>query len=340
MPEISVIMPIYNTNEVYLRQAIESILKQSFHDFEFLILNDSPQNTQLDAIVNSYIDSRLHYFKNDMNLGIAQSHNILLQKSSGKFIAMMDHDDISLPNRLEKQVTFMKEHPDVGICGSAYYRFGKAGKTKIISHPEQDNDIKSLLFFKCPILHPSCMLNRSVLKNNNISYDTRFISVNDRQLFLDISKHAKLHNLPEVLYKYRYHENMTSRVRKKDIKDEQLTFRKKFCEQLGLYLSQQEEHILNAYLLTGRCRIKDINTLIQIEKILNKLLNANAKTGFADTIAFNNICATYLIKRCVNAYIFGRVSSFELLKNTTIPLQSVNTPLSLKIFNFLKRRNS
>ncbi len=339
MPEISVLMPIYNTNEEYLRLAIESILNQTFPDFEFIILNDSPENTSLDDIINSYHDSRIHYFKNKENIGISTSHNVLLQKATGKYIALMDHDDISLPERLEIQVKYMNANPQVGICGTGFYRFGKTGKTKIICHPTDDSDIKSLLFFKCPILHPSCMMRTNVLKENHITYHPDFISVNDRQLFLDISNHAKLHNLPNVLYKYRYHENMTSRTRHKDIQKEQIEFRNTFCQMLDLNLTDYEKYIMNAYLLSGRCRIKDENILTQIESLLYKLITANRQVGFADTKAFNSICAAYLIKRCLNACIYGRISSYQLLKSTKIPVKNVEIPKTLSLFNFIKRRN-
>ncbi len=340
MPEISVIMPIYNTNKIHLKLAIESILNQTFTNFEFIILNDSPQNTALDNIINSYKDSRIIYIKNNKNIGIAASHNVLIQKATGKYIALMDHDDISLPMRLEKQVTFMNTHPNIGICGTSFYRFGTAGKTKIIHHPTNNAHIKSLLFFKCPLLHPSCMIRTSVLKENHIKYKTQFISLNDRQLFLDISKHAKLHNIPDVLYKYRYHENMTSRVLRKEIRNEQAEFRNGFCDILGISLSASEKKIMNEYLLSGRCRIKDSSTLTKIEKLLDKLITANKHSAFVDEVAFNNVCAEYLIKRCLNACLYGRISSYTLLKNTKISLKNTKKPLILTLFNFIKRRNT
>ena len=88
VPKISVIMPIYNTNPKYLKKAVESILKQTFTDFEFLILNDSPKNTELDGIIKSFKDNRINYIKSDHNLGVAESHNKLLKLAKGKYIAI------------------------------------------------------------------------------------------------------------------------------------------------------------------------------------------------------------------------------------------------------------
>ena len=147
MPKISVIMPIYNTKTKHLQQAIESILNQSFTDFEFLILNDTPKNTELDDIVTAYSDNRIQYMKSECNLGVAEAHNRLLKMAKGKYIAIMDHDDISLPQRLEQQYAFMESHEDVGVCGTGYKRFGKISKVKTIIHPEGHEIIKASLIF-------------------------------------------------------------------------------------------------------------------------------------------------------------------------------------------------
>jgi glycosyltransferase involved in cell wall biosynthesis len=117
-PAVSVVMPIYNnTQEEFLREAISSILSQTFTDFEFLILNDSPDNTKLDNIVKSFHDKRIRYYKNKKNLGISGSRNKLIELAKGEFLAIFDHDDISLPDRLEKQVEFLNAHPEIGVCG-------------------------------------------------------------------------------------------------------------------------------------------------------------------------------------------------------------------------------
>ena len=121
-------MPIWNTQEEHLREAMESILNQTYRDFEFLILNDSPDNTKLDEIVASYADPRIRYARNEKNVGITPSRNKLLQMAQGEYIAIFDHDDISEPQRLERQVAYLDAHPEVGVLGagvrygSVYYR--------------------------------------------------------------------------------------------------------------------------------------------------------------------------------------------------------------------------
>ena len=336
MPKISVIMPIFNTDEKILRKAIESILNQTYQDFEFLILNDSPQNTDLDKLVKSYKDSRIRYFKSKKNLGIANSHNYLLSLATGRYIALMDHDDISLPKRLEKQLTYMEKHPKVGICGCAYKRFGKIWKKRVIRHPSDNDMICAYLFFKCPIHHPSVMMQKSILDKYKITYEHQFISLNDRQLYLDISRHARLHNLNDVLYKYRIHTYMTSKLRRKEITNEQLLYRRRFLNRYHIHLNPRETKIMNEYLLNGRNKIKNEHILYEINALLKKFIQENKKKHFADEKAFRKVCADYLIKRCKNACLNGFISSNRILKENSI---FEGVPLWLRMFNFIKRRN-
>ena len=103
MPKVSVLMPVYKTDENYLREAIESILSQTFEDFEFLILDDCPEDDR-EEIIKSYKDKRIKYSKNETNLGITRSRNKLIDMAKGEYLAVFDHDDISLPERFQKQV--------------------------------------------------------------------------------------------------------------------------------------------------------------------------------------------------------------------------------------------
>ncbi|MBP5344355.1 MAG: glycosyltransferase [Alphaproteobacteria bacterium] len=333
MPKISVIMPIYNTKPEYLRKAISSILNQTFTDFEFLILNDSPKNLQLDKEVENFHDERIKYTKSEQNLGIAEAHNRLLKMATGKYIAIMDHDDISLPTRLEKQYLYMESHEEVGICGTAYKRFGKPSKIKTVRHPQEHKMIQASLLFHCPIHHPTAMIRRNILTRFNITYDKRFISLNDRKLYLDISRHAELHNLPNILYKYRMHPLMTSCIRRQEIMNEQLQYRESLLKKYGIQLTPEEHEILNNYVFNGRCRINFSDLLNRINHILECLVKENKRHPFADEKSLKTVCACYLIKRCKNAALKGFISSKNILNKTTLP---VHCPWWLTVFNRLK----
>src|SRR5574344_639787 len=113
MPKISVVMPVYNTDETFLRESIESILNQSFKDFEFIIINDGSTNNAEDVIL-SYKDERIRYYKNDINLKLIKTLNRGLLLAEGEYIARMDSDDISLPTRFQTQVEFLGKNPNIG----------------------------------------------------------------------------------------------------------------------------------------------------------------------------------------------------------------------------------
>lgn len=207
-PKISVLMPVYRTKEAYLRQAIESILQQTFGDFEFLILDDCPE-FPLENIVNSYKDERIVYTKNESNLGISDSRNKLIDMARGEYLAVMDHDDISLPERFAKEVKFLDEHPDVGVVGTWYERFpdGKIKKRFVINR-----QIERDLMFNCSILHPSSMIRKSVLLENNIRYEKQYSPSEDYALWCNLIGKTEFANIPEVLFKYRDYGENTSKI--------------------------------------------------------------------------------------------------------------------------------
>ena len=206
MPKVSVLMPVYKTNEKYLREAISSILNQTFTDFEFLILDDCPSDTR-EGIVRSYNDDRIKYYKNEQNLGITPSRNKLIDMAKGEYLAVFDHDDISLPIRFEKQVQYLDEHKDVGVVSC---KVKSIIRNKLSKNPTNDTDIKLALMRACVINHPASMIRKSVLTENNICYEERFSPSEDYALWCRLIPFTKFHNINEVLFHYRDHAENTS----------------------------------------------------------------------------------------------------------------------------------
>lgn len=210
MTKVSVLMPIYNTNTLYLKAAVESVLNQTFSDFELLILNDSPDNQELKKIIGSYDDKRIFYMENTCNIGISASRNKLLKAARGQYVAIMDHDDISLPGRLEKQALYLDLHPDTGVVGCNIRRIG----TKITSDfPVDNQSVKSALPDGCVIAHTAAMIRKSVLIDNRISWENDFSPCEDYMLWIRLAGKTLFHNLPEILVEYRYYPENTSHLR-------------------------------------------------------------------------------------------------------------------------------
>ena len=213
MPKISVLMPVYKTNETYLRQAIESILNQTFEDFEFLILDDCPEDSR-EHIVKSYDDKRIKYFQNERNWGISLSRNKLIDLSKGEYLAVFDHDDISRPDRLEKEAAYLDANPEVGAVSAQVHTFPR---DKISNNPLDDHDIKVALTGKYVISHSASMLRKSVLDKNHIRYEEEYTPAEDYTLWCRLARVTNLHNLPDVLLEYRAHKSNTSNNQKKQM---------------------------------------------------------------------------------------------------------------------------
>ena len=199
-------MPVYN-GEKYLTGAIESILRQSFSDFEFIIVNDGSTDTT-DAIVGSFNDSRIVYIKNNENHGLVSSLNTGIKATRGQYIARMDADDISLSGRLQRQLDFLRAHPDVDIVGSAMKRIDAYDRPSALLHrPTKHLDIKWASLFSTPMFHPTVMAKASVFKDN--LFDAELHNSEDYELWsrLLFTTPTKFANISEPLLNYRVYSN-------------------------------------------------------------------------------------------------------------------------------------
>lgn len=253
---ISVVMSNYNTPEEYLREAIESILNQTYSDFEFIIVDDCSTDNSLE-IIESYRDPRIVIIKNEKNLGLTKSLNRAIKSAKGEFIARMDADDISMLERFEKQVEFMKNNPSVIVCGSQTEIFGdgayryknKFPKTYI---PEKELFQINLLFGNhINILNNVAFFRHQVLIDEGILYNEKYPCAQDFRMWVDCSRKGDCQNIDEVLVKYRIHDKAIS-IDKKDLQTE--CAKNIMAEQLswlGLELPEDWETV-HWGLLTGR----------------------------------------------------------------------------------------
>lgn len=206
--KVSVLVPVYRTQEEYLRAAIESILNQTFKDFELILLDDCPEDRR-ERIVSSYDDRRIVYVQNERNLGITPSRNRLIDLAKGEYLAVFDHDDVSLPTRLEKEVRYLDEHPEVGVVGSWV---GEVTERRVTKYLEHDEDIKITLMWDCPIAHSASMIRKSLLVENRIRYEEYFSPAEDYGLFARLAPLTRFYNIQEVLFNYRSHAGNTSKT--------------------------------------------------------------------------------------------------------------------------------
>jgi len=202
-PLITVLMSVYN-GEKFLKEAIESILNQSFMDFEFLIINDGSIDASKEIIL-SYDDPRITFIDNYKNIGIPRSVNKGISLAKGKYIARMDADDISLPERLERQVAFMEDNEDIAMCGGWAYIINFDGSILQEAKMETDTDkIIFNLFFGNQFFHGSTVSRTDIL--SHLKYDINATIAQDYDLWFRMAAcQYKLVNIPAFIYKYRAH---------------------------------------------------------------------------------------------------------------------------------------
>lgn len=215
MPRVSVLMPAYNS-EKYVGAAIESILNQTFTDFEFIIINDgSTDNTA--KIVRDYAkrDQRIKFTDNKKNRGLIAVLNQGLDLCSGEYIARMDSDDISRPERFKLQVEYMDAHPDVAVVGAWIKRFGPSIKSDDVFKYPSELKLFDLLIYGSQMAHPTAMIRTSVLREHKIYYNPEYKYAEDYDLWMQIAQYAPIHNLQTILLDYRWHDTNVSILHKK-----------------------------------------------------------------------------------------------------------------------------
>jgi glycosyltransferase involved in cell wall biosynthesis len=230
-------MATFNTETTMLKDAVNSILDQTFKDFEFIIIDDGSDNESV-SYLKSISDSRVRIITNPHNMGITKSLNIGLQHAQGKYLARMDADDVSAPTRLEKEYCYMEKHPDVVVCGSRTADFddksivcGFEGKQRSLKMEEY----RVRLLFKNPgPIHPTSMIRREVLITNNVFYDERLIYAQDYGMWEVLSHYGRIHTLKDILLYRRKHDNQISVAKREtQINCDKMTQKKILAELLG-----------------------------------------------------------------------------------------------------------
>ena len=212
MCRVRVVMPVYN-EEKYLADAVDSILLQTFSDFILIAVDDCSTDDSL-AILHSYRDERIQIVENDQHKGITHVLNQGLSHAEGDLIFRMDADDISLPQRLQRQIDFMQNHPQVFACGSDTDLINETGK--VIGHRDTkkgDQRIKIALFLgETSLAHPSVVMRSAAMKAYQLQYSEKYPYAEDYELWCRCSTFSIYENIPEVLLQYRHHNKSVSKA--------------------------------------------------------------------------------------------------------------------------------
>lgn len=202
-PRVSVLLPVYNGAD-YLAESMQSVLGQTFTDFELLIIDDASTDGSA-AIAAGTRDPRVIVVRQESNRGLPGTLNHGLDLARGEYVARMDADDRCMLKRLERQCRFMDSNPQIGISGG-WIRFMGGRKTKVGKYPVSPNAVETFSHFHCPFAHPTVILRRRLLEEHRLRYDQRAVAVEDFELWTRLLGVTRGANLPEILLEYRLHE--------------------------------------------------------------------------------------------------------------------------------------
>lgn len=275
-PVVSILMPVFKTAP-FLREAMDSMLSQTFTDFELIVLNDcSPDNAE--EILDEYKDPRIVRYLGKKNVGLANVLNVGMRLAKGRYIARMDSDDLSTPNRLEVQVDYLERHPDIDLCSCGMRLFG-AKDEMWIREPDPEIVRISALFFS-PILHASSVWRKESFEKKNLHFEQEMVPAEDYDLWCRaLAKGLRLVNIPDCMYLYRIHENQatgdTTRTSRKEVE-----VRERFLH--NIFPDSEEKDIDRIASLTS-CSDPD-----DFKQIAGLLLSLNAISVFFDREKLRN----------------------------------------------------
>ena len=288
--KISVVMSVYSEPQHFVKKAVDSILSQTYKDFEFIIVCDNPKNIELFQFLESIQekDNRVKLLKNEENIGLTKSLNKAIANAEGIYIARMDADDISETNRFEEQVKFLDEHPNVGVCGSQFNYIDDKDmviRQNLIPSEKKDFPYMIMPFFA----HPAVMMRKECLMKLATPYDEHFRYAQDFSLWYRLDDVCDFYNIPKILFNYRKTAGQISA--------------KKASEQRGLseeiqqgYLRKKDKNITVAWDKLDYAEVDKIKSIIQSFGISDNAVKMGCKSLYR-RINHNKLLSFLLILR-------------------------------------------
>lgn len=323
-PKISVVMSVYN-GQKYLKEAIESVLNQTFPDFEFIIFDDCSTDKSL-SIIETYTDKRIKLIKNEINKGLTVNLIEGVKIAQGEFLARMDADDICIPQRLEVQLEFLINNPKISILGSAVTFFEDNGQEFIGIQPLTHEEIVVELLFGFTMLHPSVMMRLANLHLNHLNYNPYFKYSQDFDLWVRASKILKFANLNKSLLKMREHSDKISHTLRPEQKAFSEEIRERLFIELNLNISQKEKELIHNIAIDS-CLLES-DKLKSLEKILAQIIESNNirqiyKNSVLQKKIHNILILQYYecLSRKKKSGLGIWSSSFKLIKNSDLMLK-------------------
>ena len=314
-------MPVYN-GERHLKEAISSILNQTFSDFEFLIINDGSTD-QSEKIINSYNDDRIRYLNNEGNKGLIFTLNRGIEMAEGKYIARMDQDDISFEDRLKEQYDFLEENLDIALVGGWAEIINESGE-KIGNYktPVNHYEIKFDLLFHNPFVHGTIFFRKNIVKELG-GYNEKDKYAEDYGLYSTAIQNYKMANLPEFLIRYRIHNSSIGQApQTKTIQDE--TAKKISFNNINRYIDIDRDDFTKYYEVLNN-RNSNFRDFLKYLKINKNIYNRFIKKEKLDKEQVKNIYHMYTSKN--RAIIKNRYKFIYRLFKKINPVRDMATDM-------------
>lgn len=328
--KVSVIMPVYN-GQRYVGAAIDSVLAQSFSDFELIVINDGSTDAS-EAIICSYTDPRVRYIRNENNVGLANVRNIGINLVEGDYIAWLDCDDVSHPDRLSKQVALLEKCPDIGVCGTWVKTLGFA-EEQIWRYPTDPNFLRSRMLFDDPLATSSVMMRTECVRAKGLKFDLNYPPAEDYELWERISREWKVTNIPEVLTEYRIHNAQTSVIKADKQRQSVWAIQRRLISQLGIEPDEVERE-LHLDIGVGWKFVGTRERVLSSERWLLQLERANREQGVFPTEAFKAVLGERWFAACRGATGLG-FSAWAMFIRSPI-CEWYKAPFNLRLRLFLR----
>lgn len=336
MTKVSVLMPAYNASS-YIAEAIESVLNQSYQDFELIIIDDGSTDATREIIDSYAHDTRIICFQNERNEGLVSVRNRAIKIANGEYLAWLDSDDVSTPSRLERQVRFLDENPKIGVCGT-WVRTKGLPREEYWRYPESPNVAKCRLLFDDPIATSSCILRKSILDQSSSEFDSRYPPAEDYDLWERLSQVTDLSNIPEFLTVYRVHTQQISRLKSEQQIAAVWQIQCRQLNSLGINPTDDEKE-LHLNIGVGWGFNKHSSMLSKLEQWLLKLKYANQRLNYYPEREFSEVLRDrwYLAAiTCIDtsASTWKRFSSSVLVDNSFKKYKYTLRIISKSLFGF------
>lgn len=301
-----------------MEETIQSVLGQSYTDFELLIVDDGSTDNS-PAIIRSFHDPRIRVLENPERLKLSGALNRGFNEACGEYIARMDADDIALPLRLQKQVDFMDNNPEIGLCGTAIEIFGKDERTRIDTYPPGTEEIKAYALFDCPFCHPAVMLRRELFADHMLRYDGSYYPTEDYELWARATTLFPTANLDEVLLRYRVHGGSMTGSDWSQMDKQAARIIRAQLDKLGIQCTEEDLQ-LHRNIGRGRsCQVHHVGELDKAEIWLQNLIVVNQKSKKYERYALAETISLIWYRLCLNntflgMKVFSKYTSSSLAK--------------------------